>query len=157
MAQRTPACTPPSSGAYTLSPTCSELSTGEAEWSSNILQGRLTSSESWEGAVEVKDGISQSSRRNCAWRQMSSVSSQHMGRNYFPSGSCCHRPPRQPLVSSASSQRGSVNMPLALQTPAAAALAPCLNKPCRVSFGGEGERGCCLSKAAVRSAAVLAD
>lgn len=35
-------------------------------------------------------------------------------------------------------QRGSVNLPLALQTPAAAALAPCLNKPRRVSSGEEG-------------------
>lgn len=115
MAQRAPLCSPSSSGAYTPPPTRSRLPTREADGSSNILQRHTDilremrgccGSEGWHYSVQQKKLRMET--------EVISVKSAH-GKNVFPPSSWHHRPPRQPLLPTASSGTGSVNTPLALQ------------------------------------------
>lgn len=145
-AARGTGCSPPSSAAHTPSPTCSKLSTGEAESSSKILQGRLTSSGKREGVLEMKGGISQLSRRNQAWRQMSLVSSQHMGRKVFlwvPAATGLPGIPRS-LVPA----HRELSMCPELCSPRSCSTGPLPEQALQGELWGGGERGCCLSQEA---------
>lgn len=140
MAQGTPSCSYPSSGAHRPSPPCSKLTTGEVECSSNTLQGKLASPGNREGVVEMKDDITLLSRRNQIWRQMSLASNQHMGRTWTslpvpatagPAGSPCSPVPAHqqlckcPASTAAPCSCGSGSLP---------------EQALQGEFGGGGER-----------------